>query len=144
MSIPKKCLTFQFLFETYDNTIWWKIYFWIYLILSAVGIFALLQYTPFGLVDILGLLLSVVLLLTTYTYVFKKNILQAGHWKILFWIVIFLFVEEMFDLFVLPKDFVVNLAPFLKSNVPLNAGERLFSWLFSLPGVYAIYKLGKK
>lgn len=123
---------------------WWKIYFWIYLILSVVGIFALLQYTPFGLVDILGLLSSVVLPLAIYAYVFKKNILQAGHWKILFWIVIFFFVEEMLELFVLPKDFVANLAPFLKSNVPSSAGERLFSWLFSLPGVYAIYKLGQK
>lgn len=65
-------------------------------------------------------------------------------WKILFWIVIFFFMEEMLELFVLPKDFVANLAPFLKNNVPLNAGEILFSWLFSLPGVYAIYKLGQK
>ena len=123
---------------------WWKIYFWIYLIVSVISLFALLQYAPFGLFEILGLLLSVVLLLAIYAYVFKKNILQTSHWKILFWIVIFLFVEEMLELFVLPKDFVANFAPFLKSNIPLNAGERLFSWLVSLPGVYAIYKLGQK
>jgi len=123
---------------------WWKIYFWIYLILSVVGIFALLQHTPLGLVDILGLLLSIVLLLAIYAYAFKKNILQVSYWKILFWIVIFLFVEEMLELFVLPKDFISNLIPFLKNNVPLNAGERLFSSLFSLPNVYVIYKLGQK
>lgn len=123
---------------------WLKIYFWIYLIFSIFGIFAFLQFTPFSLVDILGLLLSIVLLLAIYSYVFKKNILQAGHWKILFWVVIFLFVEEILEFFVLPKDFLTNLVPFLKSNFPLNAGERLFSWLFSIPGVYAIYKLGQK
>lgn len=124
---------------------WLKIYFWVYLILSIVGIFDLLQYTPLGLVDIIGLLLSVVLLLAIYAYVFKKSFLQSGHWKILFWIAIFFFVEEMLELFVLPKDFVSNLIPFPKSNVvPLNTDERLFGWLFSLPGVYAIYKLGTK
>lgn len=123
---------------------WWKIYFWVYLIISIAGIFALLQLSPLSIADILGLLLSILLLLAIHTYVFKKNILQAGHWKILFWIVIFLFVEEMLELFVLPKDFVANLIPILKSNIPLSAGERLFSWVFSLPGVYAIYKLGQK
>ena len=123
---------------------WWKIYFWIYLIISVISVFALLEYAPFGLADILGLLLNIVVLLAIYAYVFKKNVLQAGHWKILFWIVIFFFVEEMLELFVLPKDFVANLIPFLKSNVPLSTGERLFSWLVSLPGVYAIYKLGQK
>lgn len=123
---------------------WWKIYFWIYLILNVIGVFALLQYAPFGIVDVIGISLSIILQLAAYAYVFKKNVLKINHWKILFLIVLFLFVEEMLELFVLPKDFVVNFAPFLKSNILANPGERLFSWLISLPAVYAIYKLGQK
>lgn len=123
---------------------WWKIYFWIYLIGNVINVFISLQFAPFGISDITGILLGIFLQLALYAYVFKKTVLQANYWKILFWIVVFFFVEEMLELFVLPKDFVANFAPFLKTNISLSAEERLFSWLISLPGVYAIYKLGQK
>ena len=122
----------------------WKIYFWIYLILSLLGIFALLKYAPLRLFDFIGILLSVVLTLATYSYVFKKKILPANNWKILLWIVLFLFIEEMVELFILPKDFLVNLFPFLQENIPVTAEQGLLSWLLSFPGIYAIYKLASK
>ena len=120
---------------------WWKIYFWILFILTTIGLFPILQYAPFKIADIISVLLNLVLVVATYTYVYKKRVLQRKQWKIILWIVIFLFIEEMLELYVLPKDFIATLLPFWKSSFPFSSGERLFSWLMSLPAVYATYKL---
>lgn len=121
----------------------WKLYFWIFTILSIIGLFALLPNAPFGIVDFIGLVLNFVLILAMYAYVYQKTFLSKKQWKIIFWLMIFFLVEELAELYFLPKDFVANLFPFLKSTITFNPGERLFSWLISLPGVYAAYKLSK-
>lgn len=122
----------------------WKIYFWAYLVINVFGIFALLKFSPLGLIDIIGVLLSVVLFLGLYSYVFKKKILDGKTWKILFWVVIFLLAEEILEIYVLPKDFLQNAFPILKSSLPIDKGESLFSWLISVPAVYSMYKLSSQ
>src|SRR3989338_5520123 len=111
--------------------LWWKIYFWVYLIFGVFSLPVYLNYSPLGLFEIIGLLSGIVLLLAIYAYVFKKKVLETSHWRIILWIVVFLFVEEMIELFVLPKDFMANFIPILTSKIPVSAGDRLFSWLLS-------------
>jgi len=116
---------------------WWKIYFWIILILTVISLLVLPQYFPLGPYDIISVLISVILLLGTYTFVCRKKILQK-YWKPIYWILVFFFIEELLEIYIFPKDLVTNL---LQSNIPLNPTERVLSLLLSLPALYAIYKL---
>lgn len=123
---------------------WWKAYFWIYSLLTLIGLFSLLEYAPLFFVDFVGILLNLVFVFALYNYTFKKKIGDKKYWYILFWISVFLFLEEIIELYFLPSGFIASFMPFLKSNVPLSLTGRLFSWLMSAPAVFALYKLSRK
>ena len=117
---------------------WWKIYFWALLVISLIGSLAIFQYFPLGVYDFFGVLFSLLILLVAYAKAYKPNVLQKSHWKVVFFILIFLFVEELIELFILPNNLISNL---LGSNIPLDFGERLIAWIIGLPTIYASYKL---
>ncbi len=119
---------------------WWKIYFWALLVLSLLGLPMLLQYFPFGLYDYISIALNVVLILVMYAYLFRPKILKKKQWKLVFYVLVFVFLEELAELYLLPKHFVTNL---LGSTIPLTELEVWVSLLLGLPTVYAVYKLSK-
>lgn len=123
--------------------IWWKIYFWAFLVLSIIGSFALFQYLPFGLVDVLAILLNIILLLTLYSYILEKKVLSVNNWKILLWVMVVLLIEELVELFIFP-DLLSKVFPLLDSNIPSTTENRLLGVLISLPAIYAAYKLSLK
>ena len=124
---------------------WWKVYFWLYLALSVIGAFGLLEFTPLKPADFLGLLLSIILLIAAFAYVHKqKKSLKMKQWRWLFWIVAFFFLEKIAEIYFLPKDIVSTYLSFLQTATPLTDTQRLFSWLISAPAFYGLYKLSFK
>lgn len=118
----------------------WKFYFWVYSVFSILGVFSILEYTPLALVDIVGLVLNIIFIISIYCYVYKKRVLQKNHWLVVFWIMICLLVIDLMDLFILPK----GVLSFWHTKLPLSDGAILFSWVFSSPGIYTTYKLSQK
>src|SRR3989344_5367551 len=112
---------------------WWKIYFWIIFILTLIGMFALLQYAPFGFYDIFGTVINIFMVIATYSYVFKKKIVKKEHLKIIFASTIFLFIIDMLELYVLPTNFLRNTLPFLVTNIEFDKSDILLAWVISLP-----------
>lgn len=120
---------------------WWKIYFWIYAILTGLGIVYYLQLFPFSLYDSITLLSSLLLVFITYCFVYKKNFINKNQWRLIFFLIVLLIMETIVELFILPKDFVVSLLG--GTELPLTTPEHILSWVISLPAVYASYKLSK-
>lgn len=123
----------------------WKVYFWLYLTVSVIGAFGLLQYVPLSLGDFLGLLLAIILIIAAFAYTFKqKRSLKTKQWRWLFWIVLFFLIEELLEIYVFPKDVITTYLSFLKTSAPLTDNDRLFGWLISAPAFYSLYKLSFK
>ena len=99
---------------------------------------------PLGLSDFIAVSILIIETLAVYSYVFKKDILRANHWNILLWLAVFFVFKALLEEYVLPKDFVSNILPFLKSNIPLSRSDTLVCLILELPGTYALYKLSLK
>jgi len=122
---------------------WWKIYFWVILVLTVVGMFGLLQNAPLAFIDVIDLVWSIFLLIGIYAYVYKKKIFSADAWKGIFYISILFLIISFLDLYILPKGFMEDTLPFLKSNIPSDdSNSILFAWVLLLPAVYVVYQLG--
>lgn len=123
---------------------WWKIYFWIFTLLTCIGLLVYLGYLPWGVSEVLSVFVSVVTVLAAYSYIYKKNVLKQSYWNILWWIMLVLVIESLIEVLFLPKGFIENIIPFWKSKLPMGSGEIIFSWIVSAPSFYALYKLSKK
>ena len=122
----------------------WKIYFWIYSILTIIGLLVLIQYlVNFNLADWLSGLESILLVLGLYSYIFGKKIFSKKVWKIVFWVMLVFWIQTLLDIFVL-SGMIEKLLPFLKISIPISSAEAVMSIIISLPGLLAIYRLGYK
>ncbi|RJP45765.1 MAG: hypothetical protein C4584_02800 [Armatimonadetes bacterium] len=123
---------------------WWKIYFWILLILSVVGLFGLLSGPRFAFADIVGFIFNIVVLVGLYAYIYKKNIWHPLIWKVAFWIWVVFSVEMFLELYILSEDFINKYLFVFKSNLSYSEFEVLLSWLLAAPAIYVLYILSKK
>lgn len=64
----------------------WKIFFWIYFILTLLS-FLTPPESP-SLMEIAGYPIALLEVVALYTYAYKKNILPAKRWVLLFWVYI--------------------------------------------------------
>lgn len=122
---------------------WWKIYFWALLILLIIGSFAILQYAPLTVMDVMGLISEVLLFVGLFSFVFKKSFLNPSFWKILFWVYILFFTLNLLELFVFPEGFSEKYLSFLSSNIPSKPEDVLFAIILYIPALYAVYQLGQ-
>lgn len=106
-----------------------------------MGIVLLLQLSPMAPIDVLSIIWTIIALTATYSYAYHKRILKPKYWRIFMWFIIFLVVLSLIEIFILPPGFLVKTFPILKSNVDVSTGATIFSLLFMLPSLYAIYKL---
>lgn len=125
---------------------WWKIYFWVLLILTIIGFISIGHFlTSLTFADWRGVAESVLIVIGAYAYVFKKEVFRSQVWKILFWyLIIFWSLDLLYHLFLGQSlDFLQVL--FKNSSEVSGAigGDFgvLASIIFGLPALYAIYKL---
>jgi len=122
---------------------WWKVYFWIILVMSVLGLvfgYGRMQTWPLASwIEIVG---SIILLLGLYAYVYKKKILKPSFWNIFFWLMIFSTVFAIMWAFT-PIKTVLPLPGWFSSKVITAGVELLLGVVISIPNYYAIYRLSK-
>ncbi|OGC56088.1 hypothetical protein A3H26_01555 [candidate division WWE3 bacterium RIFCSPLOWO2_12_FULL_36_10] len=122
---------------------WWKVYFWIILVMSVLGlVFAYGRMQTWSLASWIEIVGSIILLLGLYAYVYKKKILKPSFWNIFFWFLIFSTVFDIMWAFT-PIKTVLPLPSWLSSEVITNGVELLLGVAISIPNYYAIYRLSK-
>lgn len=120
---------------------WWKIYFWIYTILTVPGIiFIYGKLSEWLLVDALEVGTSIAAILALYSYVYKKKIFSRSVWQIFFWVSVASSTIE-----ILYKYTAFNfLSSLLESRMVTSGQEILLGIALSLPIYYAAYQLAYK
>jgi len=119
----------------------WKIFFWVIVVLTLIGMISIANQTPLVFADVLGLILNIILMIGLYVFAYHKKIFTPQIWKIIFWIVIIFFVEAILEIYILPKEFINTYLSFIQSKLSPSPAETVFTWVISLPMIYAIYKL---
>jgi hypothetical protein len=127
----------------------WKIYFWIYASISLLGTIMLYGSGPLlNLYTILSELLNVVIIVGTYSYVYKKNLLPKIFWFVIFWV--FLVLSSIYSFlseFTFLKSYIsIQVPEYLDYQLPqdvLTLENFLIGLVISLPSFIAIYRLSK-
>lgn len=119
---------------------WWKIYFWILLILSIIGFVGTLsKISSFTLADWRGAIESIIVVMGVYSFVFQKNIIASKNWLLIFW---YLVIAWSLDIV---HSLGINFGPLdLLFKITIVDGGFLMaasSILLAAPGLYTIYKL---
>ena len=121
---------------------WLKIYFWIYFILSAIGFGYMIKspslYSGGG---IAGVVFTSIFMIGLFCYVYKKRLFSNRFWKVIFWILVFFFIECILEVYIIPKDFIDIYLPFFKSILSTNSSGTVISWLANTPILYFIFQL---
>ena len=121
---------------------WWKVYFWIYLSLIIADIVAVFpRIEVFTFANWEGIAEGILLLLGTYSYIFKKHVFKPQVWKIIFWYMVIVWILGFI------YAFGTDLGPLnilYGTNISVNLGAAFLAVVFVLPGLYAIYQLSQK
>ena len=129
--------------------IFWKVYFWIYALLSIIG--SLMAYGNVGLINLASiyeLAMSISLILGLYCYVFNKNILTHTFWKFIFWYVIIIDTtyRVLYNFTIFKPYLEFNLPAILKSQMPtlyIDFSTFILGLFISLPVYIGVYRLSK-
>jgi len=122
---------------------WWKVYFWIMLVLSVIGlVFVYGSMQTWGLASLIEIVGSIILLLGLFAYVYKKKILKPSFWNIFFWLMVFNTVFAIMWAFT-PIKTVLPEPSWFSSQVTTTGVELLLGIVLYIPNYYAIYCLSK-
>jgi len=113
----------------------WKIYFWIFLIMAFVGHFSSFYIFPaeHRFLVYLGSIFSIISLVAIFGYAFKHSIMKPGFWKA------FLFILIMWEI----SSFLLSSKLYPSEVNPINNPViTLLTFITSFPGYIAIYLYG--
>lgn len=115
----------------------WKIYFWVYIVMTALGTIVLLPQL-FEFLTLVSVLLSFMLILGTYSYAYQKPLAKPLTWKIFF----------LFNLAFIITDIAVSLSYSFQDLIGIyqeittgNILMVLLQLLIDLPGMIALFIL---
>lgn len=120
----------------------WKIYFWFLLIIFIIGVVSLLSTGTMTLdtfADYEGLIESIALLLAAFGYAFRKKIFPADLWKLLFVVILVIWVFQT-----LIYSGALTGMSFLEASGGYTLNEVLITLIISVPAMVAMYRLGFK
>jgi len=121
---------------------WWKIYFWIFGVLSVIGVLALIKFIPWNFADILIIVSSVLTVLALYSYVYQKTILTQQFWKYFFlFTVITSGLDILYNFTTLQNLYTLPEFLISKAFKDLTVVDYLIGLAITLPAYYANYKL---
>lgn len=125
---------------------WWKIYFWIIILLEARGFFNILVKGE----DLEAFIIFAVIIISLYSYIFKKYLFKAFYWKIIFWgSTLYVLINYTTLIYAIP--FGINQSADVIKNkyhldpVMLNSFATLYALFFGLfliPSLIALFRLG--
>ncbi len=120
----------------------WKIYLWIYGIISVVGFFLSLPLlATFNFSSYMGIVENILFLIATYAYVYNKKVFTPLVWKVILILSLLSTILQIIALFV-PSGSI--LLKFMEQNVSNDIGSIIFTIIFTIPSLIAAYRLGWK
>lgn len=116
------------------RSVWWKIYFFILTVLSAIGMVSYIGAEGSGLAEYVSLLSLIVATIGLFGFCFLKKILFPKFWMIFF-----------------PAYFLYGIAYLFISDIDVKMGmsdnefyiSLVVGYLISLPGYYALFSYGQ-
>lgn len=119
---------------------WWKLYFWILLLLTPFGFASLYSGKILTMLDWVDVLLCIGCLLALYAYIYQKSVFTQKVWEVFFWSTVIYMVFWILYYFT-PFKTVFFIPPFLMSRSYTDGTIVIWDIFFSLPTYYAIYQL---
>ena len=117
----------------------WKIYTWIYVVITAVGfLFLIPGIGSWNFASWEVIIESILLTIGVFVFTYKKQLFNKVAWKFIFIAILLVWVADIIF-------YVTNIQflSFLKVNAfEHGVGEVLFSIVISIPALIAIYKIG--
>jgi len=124
--------------------VWWKIYFWVSLVLSAVGLVTVYgQARVWFFSDWVEIITSIIGLIGLFAFIYKKTIFSKLFWRVFFWMIVVSWFFNLIYVFT-PLEEVWVLPTWFQSRSVGSEAELLAGMLLSLPSNYAVYQLGQK
>jgi heme/copper-type cytochrome/quinol oxidase subunit 4 len=119
----------------------WKIYFWIYLVLTLLGLPQLLSLLPvLNFAAWEGVFENIVLVLGLYSFVFKTQVFSKKTWRMIFYIILVAWILQLiYNLHL--SSAIDSYLNFVDVQV-FGLFAFLFSIIISIPALYSIYLLG--
>jgi hypothetical protein len=120
----------------------WKVYFWIFTGLSAIGfIFGYGKLENWTLGALFEVVTSILAVVALYSYIYHKHILSSIWWKVLFWSWLVLDVFEYLYTFS-PVKYWLKIPEVLQGGVmEVNGSLLIFVTIISIPLYYCLYRL---
>lgn len=119
----------------------WKIYFGIMVFLTVFsGYFQLSITQNYNIFDLINLVANIVLLVGTYSYIFKKKITEVKKWKWIFKGLVVLIAINLLHQ-IMPSSYLGDFS-LLNGSLLTNIFVYLLILVFYIPLYYAVYKLG--
>ncbi len=117
----------------------WKIYTWIYVVLTAIGTLMVIPTVgSWNLASWEGMIESILLAVGVFVFVYKKPLFNKAVWKTIFIAILLVWIIQIFA-----YSTNIQFLSFLKVNIIEHGiGFALFSMIIAIPALEAIYKLG--
>ena len=117
----------------------WKIYTWIYVVITAVGfLFLIPGIGSWNFASWEVIIESILLTIGVFVFTYKKQLFNKVAWKFIFIAILLVWVADII-FYVANTQFL----SFLNVNAfEHGVGEVLFSIVISIPALIAIYKIG--
>ncbi len=116
----------------------WKIYAWIYVVITVVGfLFLIPAISSWNFASWEGIIEGILLAIGVFVFAYKKQMFNKAAWKFIFIAILLVWVADIIF-------YVANIQflRFLEVNAfEHGVGEVLFSIIVSIPALVAIYKL---
>jgi len=117
----------------------WKIYAWIIVVITAVGfLFLIPGIGSWNIASWEGIIESILLAIGAFVFAYKKQLFNKAAWKFIFIAILLVWVADI--IFYITN---IQFLSFLKVNAfEHGVGEVLFSIVIGIPALIAIYKMG--
>jgi hypothetical protein len=117
----------------------WKIYAWIYVVITAVGfLFLIPGIGSWNFASWEGVAESILLAIGVFVFAYKKQLFNKATWKFIFIAILLVWIVQ-----IISYSTNVQFLTFLKVNViEQGIGTVLLTIIVSIPALVAIYKIG--
>lgn len=117
----------------------WKIYAWIYIALSTIGLLVLMTgISSWNLSSWEGAIESILLCIAVFSFTYKKQIFDKAVWKLIFIAILIIWIAT-----IIFYTTDIQLLNFLRVNaIKFGITDVLLSVIVNIPALTAIYKLG--
>lgn len=119
----------------------WKLYFWIYTLLSVLGIAVVIpQIGSFNFGSYEGLVETIIFILGLYSYIYGKKVFESYFWKTFFSFILIYWTIQILVL-VIPVPALSFITPNIQGGG--NLITIIVSMIITIPALVSVYRLGK-